>query len=294
MSGPRVSEAESPAAIVPRDLSYRAGSHTLRAWKWATASPPAKATLVIAHGLFEHALCYDDIAEYVAQELELDVIAFDFRGHGRSEGRRGVVRAYDEFQTDLLATIEYAKGESAGRPVYLLAHSNGGLVALRTLRDEGHGIAGMILSNPAVKLAAHVPPWKLMAAGLLKHVPNVTLNAGLPTEGLNFHPDYLAERLNDPLLHSRINSRLYFGMREVGDEVRACPDRIKIPLLYLVGGRDGIINAPANLDYYSKIASPDKTLKYYPAMMHEPLHEHGLEEVKADVRAWLRARIGEG
>lgn len=296
MSGPRISEAEAPAEthIAPRDVSFRSGTHTLRGRKWPARTSTARGTLVIAHGLFEHALCYRDLAEYLAQELDLDVVAFDFRGHGRSDGRRGVVRSFSELESDLLAALDFARDENSGLPLFLFAHSNGGLVALRTIRDEGRGVAGMVLSNPAIKLAAHVPKWKLLVAGLLKHVPNVTLNAGLPTEGLNFHPDYLAERLDDPLLHSRINARLYFGMRDAGAEVITAPSRIQIPLLYLVGGRDGVIDAQANLSYYNEIASPDKSLRYYPDLMHEPVHEYGFEAVRADVREWIKERMGQG
>lgn len=296
MSGPRMSEIEVPAHTQagPRDVSFRSGTHTLRGWRWPAGASPARGTLVIAHGLFEHALCYRDLAEYLAKELDLDVVAFDFRGHGRSDGRRGVVRSFAELESDLLAALDFARGENPGLPLFLFAHSNGGLVALRTLRDDPHGVAGMVLSNPAIKLAAHVPKWKLMVAGMLRHVPNVTLNAGLPTEGLNFHPDYLAERLNDPLLHSRINARLYFGMRDAGAEVITCPSRIQAPLLYLVGGRDGVIDSRANLSYYNDIASPDKTLRYYPDLMHEPVHENGFEAVREDVREWIRERMGHG
>ena len=47
-------------------------------------------------------------------DADFDVIAVDFRGHGRSPGRRGVVRTYDELTEDLLNVLEWASNQVRG------------------------------------------------------------------------------------------------------------------------------------------------------------------------------------
>ena len=104
---------------------------------WRRAAP--RAVLVVSHGYGEHGGAYRRFAEAVAERADFDVVAVDFRGHGRSPGRRGVVRTYDELTDDLLQTCSNGRRiEVAGVDCFVLGHSNGGQVALRAaLRRPG-------------------------------------------------------------------------------------------------------------------------------------------------------------
>ncbi|HEV3122263.1 MAG TPA: alpha/beta fold hydrolase, partial [Isosphaeraceae bacterium] len=86
--------------ILATDVSFPASDGIpLKAWHWARPSPTG--LLVIAHGLGEHGGCYRNLVESLGPALEVDVLAFDFRGHGRSPGRRGFVMHFDELVADL-------------------------------------------------------------------------------------------------------------------------------------------------------------------------------------------------
>src|SRR5205085_1469132 len=87
-------------------------------------SPAARGVLVIAHGFGEHGGCYGHVAETLGPALELDVVSPDQRGHGRSPGRRGLVRQYDELIDDVRSSLEWAARARPGLPLYLLGHSN--------------------------------------------------------------------------------------------------------------------------------------------------------------------------
>ena len=63
----------------------------VRCW-WTVPRP--RGMVVVAHGLGDHGGTYAHLAETVGGTLGLDFLALDFRGHGRSPGRRGVVRRY--------------------------------------------------------------------------------------------------------------------------------------------------------------------------------------------------------
>jgi alpha-beta hydrolase superfamily lysophospholipase len=112
--------------------------------------------------------------------LGIEVLAFDFRGHGRSPGRRGGVRGYDDLSADLRGALAWYGRRRPGLPRFVLGHSNGGLVALRTVLGGDAEVAGLILSNPALRLAVPVPALKRWAAVVLRRVaPGVTLRASL-------------------------------------------------------------------------------------------------------------------
>jgi alpha-beta hydrolase superfamily lysophospholipase len=59
----------------------------------------------------------------------------------------------------------------------------------------------------------------------------------------------------------------------------------------LLGGADPIIDAKASRRVFQRLGSTDKTLRFYSAMVHEPLNELGREQVFADIESWLGPRL---
>src|SRR5262249_25409202 len=87
----RTEGARAAQASVERiELKSNDGTILRGSW-WRRESP--RGVVVIAHGYGEHGGGYWRVAEALGSRLELDVIATDFRGHGHSGGRRGVVRS---------------------------------------------------------------------------------------------------------------------------------------------------------------------------------------------------------
>ncbi|MCB0355660.1 MAG: alpha/beta fold hydrolase, partial [Bdellovibrionales bacterium] len=98
---------------------------------WKCANP--QATVLITHGLAEHSECYKELAEDL-NRLNYQVIVYDLRGHGRSEGKRGVIKEFDYFCHDLASFAEFCKREfSENLPLFLFGHSMGGLITAKTL-----------------------------------------------------------------------------------------------------------------------------------------------------------------
>src|SRR3954447_18279258 len=61
---------------------------------WSVPSPRGGG--VAAHGFGKQGGWYEHVARAVGPAVGVDFVAPDLRGHGRSGGRRGVVRRYDE------------------------------------------------------------------------------------------------------------------------------------------------------------------------------------------------------
>src|SRR5271166_5677864 len=138
---------------------------TLKARWWAV--PRTRGIVVVAHGLGEHGGAYAHLAEAVGPALDIDFLAIDFRGHGRSSGRRGVVRRYEDLVEDLRAAVAWALTRRPYVPIFLLGHSNGGQVVLRLALEGAKKIAGVIASNPLIRIAMPVPPAKLKIGRIL-------------------------------------------------------------------------------------------------------------------------------
>ncbi len=223
------------------DLSVSvSGKRRLKARWWRQLRP--RGVLIIAHGFGEHGGAYAEAAETIGRALELDVVAPDFHGHGRSPGRRGVVRRYEDLVDDLQAVVAWARGRYHDRPIFLLGHSNGGQVVLRFAIAQGDKVAGVIVSNPSLKIAMPIPPAKLLLGRMLmRFAPWVTLQANTPSSVLTSDPQVRAGYRIDALRHDRISPPLFFGMVAGGELVFANAAGLRPPLLMLLGGQDPLI-----------------------------------------------------
>jgi alpha-beta hydrolase superfamily lysophospholipase len=94
---------------------------------WSPTSP--KAAMVLVHGMGEHSGRFKAYGEFLA-EKGIAVLAYDHRGHGKSEGKRGHTPSYEillEGVTDALKQIETL---FPNIPKFIFGHSMGGNVVL--------------------------------------------------------------------------------------------------------------------------------------------------------------------
>lgn len=263
---------------------------TLQVRCWLQPNP--RGVVLISHGFGEHGGSYRHVAEALGSALGIDVAAHDFHGHGRSTGRRGVARRYEDFVDDLRSVVAWARRRWAGLPVYLFGHSNGGQIVLRFALDGDEGIAGLIVSNPSLRLAMPVPPWKLaLGRLLLKVAPWVTLKAFDSAEGMTRDPAVWEAQSRDPLRHNRISPPFFFGMVAGGAILLSRAEELRPPMLMILGGQDRVTDGSAARELFERASSVDKTLLVYDEMMHEPHNEIGRERVLDDIADWLAARL---
>jgi alpha-beta hydrolase superfamily lysophospholipase len=248
--------------------------------------------VVVAHGLGEHGGAYAHVAESLGRSAGVDLLAVDFRGHGRSPGRRGVVNRYEDLCDDLRLTVAWAARERPGLPRFALGHSNGGQVVLRTLLEGGLDVSGVILSNPALRVASPIPRWKLGVGSVLRRfAPGVTLGTAVDLATLTRDPAMLAARRDDPLRHSRVNGPLFFGLVEGGVTIHRRAAEIMTPVLLILGEADSIIDATFSSEVFDRLGSPDKSRLTFPETLHEPLNDLDREAVLGAIGRWLSDRL---
>jgi alpha-beta hydrolase superfamily lysophospholipase len=284
-------QGKAAAAGAVRDIEVKAADGLVLRGRWWRRAEP-RGAIVIAHGFAEHGGTHRYAAEWLGATLDLDVIAVDFRGHGRSPGRRGVVRRYEDLGDDLASALEWAAKRYPDAPRFLLGHSNGGQVALRLALQRRTPVEGLIISNPALRIAIPIPPQKLkLGRWLLRYAPWITLRGNTRAELLTRDPEIQRAHRADPLRHSRMSAPLFFGMVEGGAMLLARAGEIRAPIVLLVGGQDPVVDPAAAREFYDRLSSDDKTLLLYPKMLHEPLNELGRDQVLDDLARWLEPRL---
>jgi alpha-beta hydrolase superfamily lysophospholipase len=250
-------------------------------WFAAATQRPRGAALVM-HGYAEHCGRYHEVARTLT-DAGLPTLAFDFRGHGRSEGQRGHVRRFRDYLDDLDAglaelarRVRDAHGPERELPVLLCGHSNGSLIALRALADptrEPTAVAAAVLSSPFLGLKIKVPAVK-GAVGRVAGVyaPALSLPNEINIDHLTHDPDKLAARRADTLCHGVATARWFTAALRAHDYVLRNAVRVAVPTLWLVAGGDQIADPVASRAVQARLLAPSEYHEF-PDMHHEVFNE---------------------
>ncbi|HTU15166.1 MAG TPA: lysophospholipase [Solirubrobacterales bacterium] len=262
----------------------------LRAW----ISGTAMAQVVIVHGYGEHGDRYTRFARRLADE-GFSVWANDHRGHGRSEGHRGVVPRLDDAVADVDHVIDLAREERPDLPIFMFAHSMGGTIGLRYAIRHQDKLAGLVLSSAAVSLEGlDVPGIQRKIVKLIGRIaPRLPVNR-LPLEGISRDPEEERIYRGDPLVH--LGAQPARTVTELLDAMSVLPDEVaglRIPLLVIAGSADPIVPAAGSREIAERAGSPDKRIIVYEGFVHELINEppEDRERVTGDVIEWLRAHL---
>jgi lysophospholipase len=144
---------------------------TIRNALWSPASKNPRGSVVLLGGRKEFLEKYTETAADLNQRGFV-VFGFDWRGQGLSsrmlsDRLRGFVRSYDDYVQDLEEFFQRVVQPEAVRPIYLMAHSMGGHVALRYLHRQPAGIDKAVLVAPMLDINTKpFPRW--LVQGLVR------------------------------------------------------------------------------------------------------------------------------
>jgi alpha-beta hydrolase superfamily lysophospholipase len=252
----------------------------------------ARGTVLIVHGLGEHIGRYAQVA---AQLLRCgrNVVGYDQRGHGQSEGARGRLNRPDDLLRDLARVIDAVRARHPG-PLVLLGHSMGGLVAAQMVAGGlvspapawHRPIDALVLSSPALD-AGMSGAQKALLAVLGPLAPNLALGNGLEPAWISRDPAVVEAYIGDPLVHDRVTPRLVRFIVDGGEFVSAHAAHWRVPTLLLYAGSDRCV-APAGSAAFAA-AAPARvvTARVFAPLFHEIFNEPEQADVFAVLAAWL-------
>jgi acylglycerol lipase len=250
-----------------------------------------KAVLPIVHGLGEHSGRYLNVVNHFVP-LGYVVYGLDHIGHGKSGGAREFVEHFDDFSDTFTQYMNMLKQWQPGKPIFLLSHSIGGLIAAYYLLDHQAEFQGAIFSAPVVKVASHVSKTTVfMARALSLLAPSAGVLPVDPST-ISRDPDVVKAYVADPLVfHGKTTARLAAEMLRALIRVSGETDKITLPFLAMQGSGDLLVDPDGAQILYERAGSKDKTLKIYDGLYHEIFNEPERAVVFNDIETWLAAHL---
>ncbi len=275
--------------VAPREDCIEGGAGLkifVRSW---TPSGPARAVVAICHGVKSHGGYY----VWAAEQLVADgyaVYALDLHGRGKSEGERFYTEKFQDYLDDVHATINLARSQQPGLPMFLLGHSAGGVISAVYSLEHQNELQGFICESFAFRVYA--PDFALAALKGLSHLTPHLRVLDLKTQDFSRDPAAVQAMLDDPLIADEVQPALTVAELVRADErlMKEFP-LLKLPVLIMHGSADKVTRPEGSRHFFEAVGSKDKTLKLYEGHAHDLLADVGREQVMADIREWIRTRL---
>ena len=135
---------------------------TLTCYEWSVENPAKQ--MIIVHGLAEHAVRYNDLAQYLNSK-RISVFSMDLRGHGQSiEDGLGTFYKKNGWQLvvdDISKLYEHVKSQKPELDIILFGHSMGSIFARAVLQKTNDVykkciLSGVTISKPGLRDVAPV------------------------------------------------------------------------------------------------------------------------------------------
>ncbi len=259
--------------------------------KWQ--SSPAKIWLVWIHGFAEHRLRYNDFAKFLNNN-QISFFCFDLRGHGDSDGKRGLILNFQDYLDDVESAIQEIS--KITKEIIIGGHSMGGLILGRFLESRKVDISlkASIFTCPFMGLGVPVPGWKKGLAKLLANpFPGLSLPSGLNPEHLSHDKEVVKAYIEDPKVFKNATARWFIECIKNHELVIQDAKNIQIPTLVMQGLGDKIVDKNRTRLFYDNLTVNDKKWIGYTDLYHEIINEKLPERnnVYNDILDWIKSHI---
>lgn len=214
--------------------------------------------LIVTHGVGEHKERHSYFLKLFAQQY--NILLYDLRGHGDSEGKPAYVEDFGFFSKDLQALISYLQREFHMKRYTLFGHSMGGLVVshfLQTLAGQGLYPEKVFLSSPPVgapgvlgPLFGHAPSGIL---SFLSQLPSLPISGLLDIKKLSHDLRTYQNYIADPKNHLKVHTKLFLEIMKTSRDVFSRPLRAQCPLFVSIGSLDKLVHPQMLIDYFTHI-----------------------------------------
>lgn len=258
-----------------------------------------KAVFLAIHGGLAHAGDWIGPALYF-KERGVATYALDLRHHGTfpSYNQNGKnyfhIESYEQYSKDIDGFYLFIRERHPDLTIFIIAHSNGALIALNYLLSQGKGrdFAGVIISSPWLKNRVKVNPiLKLLAPLIAYFSPLFLKESDIKAEELTHDKEIVRRHHKD----EELGLRGTHGTARIFVEALRCQKRVlkrlsrwdSLPLFAVIAGEDRLADPVAAVDGLKKIPEELRTIYFYKDNYHENFNELNREEIFGLINSWM-------
>ncbi|MDE5422209.1 lysophospholipase [Ancylomarina sp. DW003] len=246
--------------------------------------------ICLVHGIGEHCSRYENWAKrFVSNNIAL--LAFDQRGHGQSEGKRGVIPSYETLLDDIDLLLLECEKQFPNIPIVLYGHSMGGGEVLSHLINRQGTYKAVIATSPWLIAQQSPPKFLIPIVGLCKRLfPNISLKTKLNPDLLSRDSKVGEAYMNDPLVHPLVSFRLFHEAYQRGYSLLNNTTNLNKPLLLLHGDDDKITSHSASQKFASS-AGYLCQFHLFEGAFHELQNDFCKDEAFDLILSWIQKNV---
>jgi alpha-beta hydrolase superfamily lysophospholipase len=267
---------------------------TLFGRAWISSAAQNKGTVNLIHGLGEHSGRYAHVAKAL-NAAGYHVTAFDLRGHGLSEGKRGHTPDFDHLLDDIAIFLEESQSQTGNHlSKFLYGHSLGANLVLNYGLRRRPNISGIIATSPSLKFAFEPPKLKILIGKIMAELlPAFTMSNGLEVDALSRDKAVVKAYQDDVYVHDRISARLAMDLIESGLFILDHANEWTHPLLLIHGTEDRITSHTASKEFALKV-NHLVDLYLFEGSYHETHNDFDKLQVIQKMIDWLNEKTAGG
>lgn len=255
---------------------------------WEPDEKP-KAVINIIHGFGEYSGRFSNWAKRFVDK-GYAVFAIDYRGHGKSEGKRGYIKNFSDLFNDVDVLLENSKNEYSDIPHLLYGHSLGGNIVTNYYLERKPTIKKLIATSPWYSLAFKPSALLMFFARIMYKIsPGIISKSNLDINALSHNKEVVRLYKEDPLVHNKISLELLFSTMKYGSKPLEEINKLNIPMLLMHGSGDKITSFKASKKLYEKDTKTNKLISFkeWPDMYHELHNELINDEIFEYLISWI-------
>jgi alpha-beta hydrolase superfamily lysophospholipase len=240
------------------------------------------------HGIQSHSGWYLHSSSRLC-EAGFEVFYLDRRGSGLNTEMRGHVDNFQILLDDLVIFLSRARIAEPRRPVVLIGVSWGGKLAVALAKEHPQFIDAVAMICPGLFPVVD-PSWIQKVRIALARVYYRYRHFRIPLNDPSLFtatPRWLDFLRADALSLHRATAGMLVASRRLDWFVRNAPEKITLPALLMVAGRDRILDNAKTRAYFESFASQNKRLIDYPDAHHTLEFEPDPEPFINDLTGWL-------
>ncbi|MEZ4483272.1 MAG: alpha/beta fold hydrolase [Syntrophotaleaceae bacterium] len=246
--------------------------------------------VILIHGLQSHSAWFVQSADFIAR-LGHPVYAFDRKGSGLSEAKRGHADSFEEWIEEIHVLAELANRRHSTSQVHLVGHCFGAIPTTAFACRYPERVASLALPTAAIHTQTDVSFTEKLAilSGQLTSRQNY-IPIHLQAEMFTDLPEYEAFIRNDALALTQATAQFYWQVSKARRYINQHLKQLTMPVFMALADDDPICDNAGNRRFFTSLPAQKKWLKSYADAEHILEFSRERDAFFEDLAAWFRAR----